>query len=136
MPPKPRPAVSLPILEASQPSACECPGSLSDKFLQPCLLLLLRRQPSYGYSLLEELQALRGSYDPSVVYRTLRRMEEEKLVRSQWDTSGSGPARRIYRLTPEGEEYLHLWAVTIEENKRTLESFLDEYRRAPARAKR
>ncbi|MCQ5340773.1 MAG: PadR family transcriptional regulator [Candidatus Methanomethylicia archaeon] len=41
-----------------------------------------------------------------IVYVMLRRMEEAGLVVSQWDTSGSGPAKRVYRITQDGIDYL------------------------------
>jgi DNA-binding PadR family transcriptional regulator len=36
----------------------------------------------------------------------LRRMEEAGFVISQWDTTGSGPAKRVYRITQDGIDYL------------------------------
>jgi len=49
-------------------------------------------------------------------------------VKSKWNTKGIGPAKRIYRLTPQGEEILHGWAVTLRKRKESLEQFLDLYR--------
>jgi poly-beta-hydroxybutyrate-responsive repressor len=65
--------------------------------------------------------------DPGTLYRTLRRLEEDGLVRSTWDTGGAGPARRVYELTDQGLEYLHAWAVNIRRTKAQLERFLAEY---------
>ena len=100
------------------------------RFIEPSILLLLSGKPSYGYELMEELEKIGlhdGSPDPGAVYRNLRRMEEDGLLESEWDTSGTGPARRLYRLTPKGQEYLEAWAVTIEQRKRSLEKFLKMY---------
>ena len=36
-------------------------------------------------------------------------MEEAGWVSSQWDTAGSGPPRRVYTVTLDGEEYLAAW---------------------------
>lgn len=99
--------------------------------MQPCLLLLLSERSSYGYELMERLGELgweTTSPDPGAVYRNLRRMEEEGLVESTWDTSGTGPARRLYRLNPEGEDLLSSWAVNIRQNVKLLERFLQRYR--------
>jgi len=65
--------------------------------------------------------------DPGTLYRTLRQLEEEGLVRSTWDTGGTGPARRVYELTDQGVEYLHAWSVNIRRTKTQLEHFLAEY---------
>jgi poly-beta-hydroxybutyrate-responsive repressor len=61
------------------------------------------------------------------MYRTLRALEEDGLVNSNWDTSGSGPARRIYSLTDQGIEYLHAWAVNLRKVRQNLDRFLVEY---------
>jgi len=97
------------------------------RFIEPSLLLLLAQKPAHGYELLADLTGLgfyEGGPDPGAVYRNLRQMEEEMLVKSEWDTSGPGPAKRLYRLTPRGEDYLHSWAVSIGKRKKALENFL------------
>lgn len=97
--------------------------------IQPCLLLLLYEKPTHGYELIEKLMelGLEQCLDATTVYRNLRRMEEEGLVISQWDTQGPGPARRLYQLTPEGEDLLHSWASIIQQRKEILEKFLHKY---------
>lgn len=101
------------------------------RFVQPCLLLLLHQGPSHGYNLMENLQAFGYAEDPvdsSVVYRSLREMEEDGLVASQWDTEGSaGPARRVYRLTEEGDRALAWWVASLRETDRMLHRFLQAY---------
>ena len=82
------------------------PGGLPKSFLQPCLLLLLKEQPGYGYDLVTRLKALGIDDDSAAVYRSLRTLEEKGAVYSYWNTSSTGPARRMYRLTPAGEEQL------------------------------
>ena len=65
--------------------------------------------------------------DPGLVYRTLRQLEDDGLVRSSWDTEGHGPARRLYQVTPEGMEFLNTWAVNIRQTRQQLDRFLSEY---------
>lgn len=111
--------------------SCRCAATSIERFMQPCLLLLLRRRPAHGYELMRYLEEFGFSgedLDPGTVYRNLRRLEEEGLVSSRWDTSGGGPARRLYRLTPEGEEMLAAWAEAIKHQKSRLELFLEKYR--------
>lgn len=99
-------------------------------FIQPSLLLLLQRREGHGYALMERLkkQGLADdSLNPSVVYRGLREMEEWGWVTSSWDTEGSGPPRRVYRITPQGDEFLKSWTGGLHEMKGTLERFLDTY---------
>ena len=109
---------------------CCCPPEGRVRhFLQPWLLLLLVRQPSHGYELMERLSNEEGApdADPGVIYPMLRQLEADGLVVSTWDTEGRGPARRLYELTPEGVEYLHAWAVNIGKTKERLQRFLAEY---------
>lgn len=107
---------------------CHCRGGHIQGFVRPRLLLHLSRERAHGYQLLEVLESENlPTPDPSTLYRTLRQFEEEGLVRSTWDTEGGGPARRVYELTDEGEEYLHAWAVSIRQTRRRLTEFLEAY---------
>jgi poly-beta-hydroxybutyrate-responsive repressor len=100
-------------------------------FVQPWLLLLLLQKPAHGYELMDRLAQGEETpdTDPGFLYRTLRQLEEDGLVRSSWDTEGRGPARRLYEVTPEGVEYLHAWAVNIRQTRQRLDRFLTEYER-------
>lgn len=115
---------SLPL---AKEQACECPTGMSGRYIQPCLLLVLSQKDSYGYELIEEVRKLGATPDASGVYRTLRRMEKEGLVKSEWITEGTGPARRFYKITAEGEDLLHSWVAVLEGNRQSLERFLSEY---------
>lgn len=98
--------------------------------LIPCLLLLLRDLRVHGYQLIQELVSFGfESIDQGYVYRTLRQMEKENLVHSQWDTTSGGPAKRIYSITQQGEDYLSAWATTLEQYQKTLDRFFAMYER-------
>lgn len=103
-------------------------GGLPRNFLRPCLLLLLAEMPSHGYDLLERLGQLGlPAADPGGLYRLLRALERDGLVSSRWETSETGPARRTYELTPEGDEWLHAWAGALAEGRRIVGAFLERY---------
>lgn len=110
---------------------CRCRGRGMRNLVQPRLLLQLVRKPAHGYELMEALgrDEDEPAADPGSLYRTLRLLEEEGLVRSTWETGEAGPARRVYELTGEGVEYLHTWAVTIRGNRARLDRFLADYER-------
>ncbi len=98
-------------------------------FIIPCILLLLKKNPSHGYELVERLgnlHFLEAVPDPGVIYRHLRRLQEEGMVSARLDPGSGGPARKVYSLTPEGESYLQAWAVQIRRRKKSLEAFLEE----------
>lgn len=112
--------------------ACQCPAGKTERYLQPSLLLALHLKPSYGYDLLGKIKDfgfVDGSVDPGTIYHHLRRMEEEEFVSSKWDTTGTGPARRFYEITPEGEILLKNWVIFMERNYNNLGNFLNQYRR-------
>lgn len=80
-------------------------------FLEPALLILLKEQPRHGYTLLADLAELGlNTLHPSVIYRTLRDLEDLEWIQSTWDTDQTqGPPRRTYQLTPLGELALQNW---------------------------
>jgi poly-beta-hydroxybutyrate-responsive repressor len=104
------------------------PHTLPKRFLRPCLLLLLREQPSHGYELLDRLRAFGFDRDdPGGLYRALRALEREGLVRSAWEPSREGPQRRIYELTRPGMERLHADAKALARTQSALDRFLTRY---------
>ena len=97
-------------------------------FIRPCVLLLLRESPAHGYDLVERLRAFGFSgEDPGRLYRTLRSLEAEGMVRSAWQASAHGPDRRIYALTGRGMEALHQQVPALREGARVLERFVSRY---------
>lgn len=106
-----------------------CPRRIY-RFVEACLLLLLHRNRTHGYDLLEELKPFgyeENPLDSSVVYRALRQMEDWGWVTSEWDTTGSGPPRRVYRLTAEGDRALAQWTADLRETNKVLDRFLKAY---------
>lgn len=114
----------------SRAHRCDCAGSRVERFIEPCLLLLLLEKPAHGYDLMERLREFgfdAEDQDPGMVYRNLRRLEHQGMVESEWDTSGPGPAKRLYQVTAEGRDLLQAWSAIIRRNKATLEEFLERY---------
>lgn len=103
-------------------------AALPKNFLRPCLLLLLREERAHGYDLLERIQSLgfNGS-DPGGLYRALRSLETDGLVRSVWEPSESGPDRRTYEITRIGMEQLHDSAKAVAAGHATVAGFLSRY---------
>jgi PadR family transcriptional regulator len=102
--------------------------ALPRNFIRPCLLLLLREQPAHGYDLLERLRPLGFSRDdPGGLYRALRALERDGLVRSAWEPSSTGPERRIYNLTRAGGLELHRNAKALAEAREVLDRFVSRY---------
>lgn len=98
------------------------------------LLLLLRCGASYGYELRRELELRALVLDPAVLYRSLRDMEREGLIRSHWVHSGAGPQRRVYELTDAGDAEFVRVAETIREGRDARNVFLAAYEQHAATA--
>jgi PadR family transcriptional regulator, regulatory protein PadR len=101
-----------------------------ERFVEPALLLLLRERPVHGYELLERLPEIAGEdvrVDAGNLYRVLRSLEEEGIVKSEWSASLPGPAKRTYELTADGRRLLDLWAESLRDAQEVIASFLRRY---------
>jgi PadR family transcriptional regulator PadR len=99
-------------------------------WLVPVVLVILREYTTYGYDLMERtLQLGFEAMNPGTLYRTLRKMEQEGLCDSEWETASAGPARRMYSITNAGEAYLDLWVKSLEQYQSTMDAFFQAYRR-------
>ena len=99
-------------------------------FLQPCLLLMLARGEAHGYSLLEGIEEFgfnRDRFDPSLMYRALRIMEEAGWVSSRWGEESQGPKRRVYQILPEGEAHLSEWITDLRRTRIEIDALLTAY---------
>jgi poly-beta-hydroxybutyrate-responsive repressor len=101
-----------------------------DRFLEPCLLLLVHCDEIHGYELLEAIRPFgfeRNPVDITTIYRMLRQLEEQGFVSSRWETSGAGPARRLYHTTSAGDRNLAAWVEDLRATREVLGHFLDTY---------
>jgi DNA-binding PadR family transcriptional regulator len=98
------------------------------RFVEPVLLFLLKKKGrSYGYELAAELRehALTdASIEAAALYKTLRQLEQNDCVTSEWDVTGKGPAKRVYCLTPRGEEHLAEWIIVLDHLARSMTRFV------------
>lgn len=100
------------------------------RFVEPVVLLLLKKKgKSYGYDLSRDLQdhALTDAeIERAALYRTLRNLEKNGNVVSDWEVEGVGPARRVYRLTPDGERHLQEWAAVLDHVAKSMARFVKQ----------
>lgn len=64
------------------------------------------------------------------LYRTLRRMEAMGWVESEWDKNETRPDRRVYTITPNGQEFLKEAAFSLIETDKLIHKFLEGYQRS------
>jgi PadR family transcriptional regulator, regulatory protein PadR len=99
-----------------------------ERFAEPAVLMLLRERPVHGYELLEQLPELTGErVDMGNLYRFLRVLEAEGIVRSEWDDEAPGPSKRVYELTDEGRALLDEWAGALRDAQKRTDAFLTRY---------
>ena len=97
-------------------------------WLTPVALVLLREESSYGYELMERLEEFGfEQIRAGTLYRTLRRMEQEGLCKSEWETPQGAPARRMYSITEDGESYLAAWAEACKQYQNVMDCFYRAY---------
>jgi DNA-binding PadR family transcriptional regulator len=99
-------------------------------FLESCLLVLLHREPGYGYSLMDGLKEFgfeTALMDISILYRALRDLETMGLVVSSWGKESLGPQRRMYTITPQSEAALAEWIESLRQWRREIEALEAAY---------
>jgi PadR family transcriptional regulator, regulatory protein PadR len=103
---------------------CSCAMGNLYRFVEPVLLFLLKEKGrSYGYELasaLREYALTDAEIEVAALYRTLRQLEANECVTSEWDVTHGGPARRVYRLTPRGEEHLDEWVTVLDHMSKSM----------------
>jgi PadR family transcriptional regulator PadR len=104
------------------------PGGRRGRWLEPFLLLLVRDEEVHGGALITRLNDLclaPSGVDVGMAYRTLRELEADGLMVSQW-VADNGAPRRAYRLTTAGRQALDEWTAVMRERGRLVEAFLDQ----------
>lgn len=102
--------------------------NMSKNILIPAMLLHLKEISTHGYELMQQMTEFGiQSIDKGNFYRTLRKLEQDNMVTSAWDTNSTGPAKRIYSLTEAGELYLEMWAKTLDYQQQLLNQFFNLY---------
>jgi poly-beta-hydroxybutyrate-responsive repressor len=106
-----------------------------ERFVEPALLLVLRDVETHGYELADAVEDLNPDerVDLGNLYRLLRSLEEEGLVRSAWRADLPGRSKRTYKLTADGQRLLDTWADALERTQETITAFLDRYAQPPRR---
>ena len=76
---------------------------------KPLILALLAQGESYGYAILQRIEALSQgelAWDDSTLYPVLHRLENQGLLTSSWRKADNQRRRKYYALTAKGEQAL------------------------------
>ena len=106
--------------------------------LRPSILIQLSKSDQHGYALLEGVEEFNfdiDHVDPSLIYRTLRKMEEDCLLESYEGEDSLGPKRKIYHMLPKGKQYLANMIQGLEQRKSEIENLLSAYQTLEKRNK-
>ena len=107
---------------------CNCGAKRLDRFLVPSVLLLLSEGSSYGYELTEKYSKIgftQSGNDFGAIYRTLKTLEKQGLIKSQWEINKAGPAKKNYSITEKGSIELNEWAEFIRQRENIFKIFLE-----------
>ena len=74
--------------------------------LEYCVLLLLRRRPSYASDIIQQLKEADLLVVEGTLYPLLSRLKNDGLLAYEWQESTQGPPRKYYMLTADGERFL------------------------------
>ncbi len=102
------------------------------RFVEPVVLYALRiRGETHGYDLagaVSQHALTDAEIERASLYRALKQLESNGYVTSRWETDDGGPARRLYRLTPEGESHLQEWVVVLDHMSQSMARFVSNAR--------
>ena len=121
---------SMPMKKSKQPHPSH---GKRERYIQPSILMGLNDRSSYGYELIQNIHKfgfLEGQAPPGMIYRHLRQLEEDGLVSSEWETEGTGPAKRVYRITADGKEMLTVWIAYMKSRMQKLRGFIELYNKS------
>ena len=73
--------------------------------LELCILNDIRNRKMYGYEIVKRLRRIEGLIiSEGAIYPILSRLKRQDLVKTSIQESSSGPPRKYYKLTKEGED--------------------------------
>ncbi len=76
--------------------------------LELCVLLIIAKGEIYALDILKQLKDANMIVVEGTLYPLLNRLKREGILQYSWQESESGPPRKYYRLTEEGESFLNL----------------------------
>lgn len=117
------------MVDEMGPICCEKPHH-AQQLTEVALLISMAHGIRHGYAMLENLKQLdlgMEQLNTSTLYRTLRRMEAQGHIHSDWETGGPGPQRRVYEITEQGSAYLNQWIDVLTMRRARIDSIIEAY---------
>ena len=90
-----------------------------------CVLALLRDEALYGFDLVRRLGQVQGLLtSEGTIYPLLSRLRRDGLVTTSWQESPSGPPRRYYTASPDGQRALDAFVADWQQFRDSVDSLL------------
>ncbi|HUH50763.1 MAG TPA: PadR family transcriptional regulator [Flavobacterium sp.] len=83
--------------------------------LEFCILSVLKQKEAYTSEILSTLKQAKLLVVEGTIYPLLTRLKNDGLLNYRWEESSSGPPRKYYELTKDGETFLEGLAETWNE---------------------
>ena len=92
--------------------------------LEYCILAVISKGEAYASDILEEMKKSELIVVEGTLYPLLTRLKNDGLLSYNWVESKSGPPRKYYQLTKEGENFLNelktTWTQLVEAVERVV----------------
>jgi PadR family transcriptional regulator PadR len=76
--------------------------------LELCTLSIISEKDAYASDIIEKLKSSDLIVVEGTLYPLLTRLKNEGLLQYRWEESTSGPPRKYYQLTEQGEKSLEI----------------------------
>jgi PadR family transcriptional regulator, regulatory protein PadR len=103
------------------------PRDLPKNDIPTLILSVLEERALHGYGIAREIERLSADalkMREGTLYPALRTLETDGLIVGEWEIQPSGPARKVYSLTKEGQAEVVKRTEKWREYARTIESIL------------
>ena len=94
--------------------------------LEGAMILIISRENVYGYVLNQRLQASGfNTVADGTIYPALQKLQREGYIIGKMQQSPDGPARKYFKITPAGKQYLALFISTWEQLQTNMGRLID-----------
>lgn len=108
----------------------ECFSVTTERFFEPCILMLLCENQSYGYEIIENLEQNHlCKVNTGGLYRTLGKLENNGYISFRKKASTIGPKKKVYTITDEGKKALEFWINGLEKQKKIISKLINKYKK-------
>lgn len=98
------------------------------RLIELSLLTILRKGDGYGYKLAEDMvtyNLIDEDVNIGVIYRALRKLENDGFISSTWESGDNGPNKRIYCITEQGLTEMQKMIILIKERRNRIDKLIN-----------